>query len=428
MRVVGATEPLVRARMVTLPTVGVLVGADSSCEVRLEDPAVSRKHATIVPVAEGFEVSDLGSRNGTWLDGARITRVVAPAGATLGIGNSLVQLLPEEDSLDIPPSEATSFGDLFGSSEPMRRIFAILERASRSSAPVLLLGESGTGKELAARALHASSLRRGGPFVVFDCGAASTTLIESELFGHKKGAFTGAHRDHSGAFAAAHGGTLFLDEIGDLPLSVQPKLLRLLERSEVTPLGARAAERYDVRFVAATHRNLWSDVGAGHFRGDLYYRLAVVEIHLPPLRQRKDDIPPLVRALLRANGASDAEVGGPQLERLLRYAWPGNVRELRNVMARAVALGMPGAKFGDMPILLRTDGATREPIAQADMPYIEAKEALLARFDRDYCADLLNRSGPNLSEAARMAKIERKYLYRVLERAGIRPRDTQGDE
>ncbi|WP_394821511.1 sigma 54-interacting transcriptional regulator [Pendulispora albinea] len=428
VRLVGASDSPLTARSVLLPAAGIVLGADSACDVQLEDSAVSRKHATIVPATGGFEVADLGSRNGTWLDGSRIERAMVAAGATLRIGHTLVQLLPAEEAIDIPPSDATSFGELLGASEPMRRVFAVLERASGSHAPVLLLGESGTGKELAARAIHERSPRRGGPFVVFDCGAASGTLIESELFGHKKGAFTGAYRDHAGAFASAHGGTLFLDEIGDLPLSLQPKLLRLLERSEVTPLGARAPERYDVRFIAATHRDLWADIGSGLFRGDLYYRLAVVEAHLPPLRQRKTDIPILVRALLRANGAIDSEVEGPKLERLLRYAWPGNVRELRNVIARAVALALPGSEFEQMPIVLRTETpADAEPIARADVPYLEAKEALLERFDRDYCTDLLQRAGSNLSEAARVAKIERKYLYRVLARAGIRPRPSEED-
>jgi DNA-binding NtrC family response regulator len=417
------------AQEVPLPAAGVVIGADPACDVVLEDPAVSRRHVTIVPNEAGFEVNDLGSRNGTWLDGAKITRATVPPGSTLRIGTSVVQMLPAEEPVDIPPSGRTSFGAMLGSSEAMRRVFAVLERASLSDAPVLLLGESGTGKELAARAVHESSRRKDGPFVVFDCGAASESLVESTLFGHKKGSFTGAHADHPGAFALADGGTLFLDEIGDLPLSLQPKLLRMLERGEVTPLGARKAETYDVRFVAATHRDLPAEVARGTFRADLYYRLAVVEVHLPPLRQRRSDIPEIVRSMLRAHGASADGVEGPALDRLLAYAWPGNVRELRNVIARAAALSLPGARFSEMPVSVRADASPEpEPLARADVPYHEAKDALLARFDREYCTDLLARANGNVSQAARIAGLERKYLYKVLERAGLRAPSSGADD
>ncbi|MBS2014161.1 MAG: sigma 54-dependent Fis family transcriptional regulator [Deltaproteobacteria bacterium] len=415
---------------IPLPAAGVVLGADAACDVVLTDPAVSRKHVTIVPADAGFDVTDLGSRNGTWLDGAKLTRATVPPGSTLRIGTSLVQMLPAEEPVDIPPSVNASFGAMLGSSDAMRRVFAVLERASVSDAPVLLLGESGTGKELAARAVHDASKRREGPFVVFDCGAASESLVESTLFGHKRGAFTGAHADHPGAFALAHGGTLFLDEIGDLPLAMQPKLLRMLERGEVTPLGGRKSETYDVRFVAATHRDLPAEVARGAFRADLYYRLAVVEVILPPLRQRRSDIPEIVRAMLRSHGADDAHVGGPSLERLLAYAWPGNVRELRNVIARAAALATPGAKFTEMPVVVRADASAMdpEPLGRADVPYHDAKDALLARFDREYCTDLLRRANGNLSQAARLAGLERKYLYKVLERAGLRSSSDAGDD
>jgi DNA-binding NtrC family response regulator len=419
----GAAEEL------PLPSAGVVLGADAACDVVLGDPAVSRKHVSIVPCEAGFDVTDLGSRNGTWLDGAKLSRAVVQAGSTLRIGASLIQLLPAEEPVDIPPSTATSFGAMLGSSEPMRRVFAVLERASVSDAPVLLLGESGTGKELAARAVHDASRRNEGPFVVFDCGAASEALVESTLFGHKRGAFTGAHTDHAGAFALAHRGTLFLDEIGDLPLTMQPKLLRLLERGEVTPLGARKSETYDVRIVAATHRELSTEVARGSFRADLYYRLAVVEVMLPSLRQRRSDIPEIVRAMLRSHGASDADVSGPSLDRLTGYAWPGNVRELRNVIARATALSRPNARFAEMPVVVRAEARSTEPeaIGRADAPYHDAKDALLARFDREYCEDLLRRAGGNVSQAARLAGLERKYLYKVLERAGLRPSSGETD-
>ncbi|HTJ47400.1 MAG TPA: sigma 54-interacting transcriptional regulator, partial [Kofleriaceae bacterium] len=402
---------------------------DPGCDVVLADPAVSSRHCMIAPAAHGFNVTDLGSKNGTLLDGARIGKITAPAGAVLAIGRSLVEMLPADEVIDIPPSSAARFGNLVGTSVAMRQVFAILERAARSDSSILLLGESGTGKELAARAVHDASPRKDQPFVVFDCGAATDTLIESDLFGHVRGAFTGAQTDRTGAFAAAHGGTLFLDEIGDLPVALQPKLLRMLEAGEVVPLGGRKPERFDVRVVAATHRDVFGEVARGGFRGDLYYRLAVVEVHLPPLRQRHGDLPGLIELFLEKAGRSDlarqVERGGPTLDKLTRYHWPGNVRELRNVIARAVALAGPDDDFASLPILLRPTLSAPEapaPTALADRPFHEAKDDLIARFERDYLVDLLARSGGNLSEAARKAGLERKFLYKLLARAGLRPR------
>ncbi|HUH00484.1 MAG TPA: sigma 54-interacting transcriptional regulator [Kofleriaceae bacterium] len=414
-----------------LPPVGVVVGADPGADVVLRDPAVSGRHCTVAPGDEGFDVRDLGSRNGTLLDGVAITQARVPVGAVLRLGRSLVQLMPAEESVDIPPSQASSFGELVGTSVAMRRVYAMLERAARSNASILFLGESGTGKELAARAVHQMSPRAGGPMVVFDCGAASETLIQSDLFGHVRGAFTGAHADRVGAFAAADAGTLFLDEIGDLPVALQPKLLRMLEAGEVIPVGARAPEHHDVRVVAATHRDLFQMAGEGGFRGDLFYRLAVVEVHLPPLRQRREDIPDLVRLFLGRAGSTITEIGGPNLERLLGYHWPGNVRELRNVVTRAVALSLPNgsppnADFDALPIMLRpTTGAVDEPpAARADRPFQEAKAAVVTRFEHEYLSDLMRRADGNISQAARIAGLERKYLYRLLERAGLRVKQS----
>jgi two-component system, NtrC family, nitrogen regulation response regulator GlnG len=421
IRVMGE-EP---GREFSLPSVGVVVGADPSADLPLADSAVSRRHCSIVPTSHGFEVTDLGSLNGTFLDGLAIARATVPIGAVLRVGTTLLQLMPEEVAVEIEPSRATAFGGLFGASPAMRQAFAVLERVSTSSASVLFMGESGTGKELAARAVHQHSPRRSGPFVVFDCGASSETLIESDLFGHRKGAFTGAASDRAGVFALAHGGTLFLDEIGDLPLALQPKLLRLLEAGEVTPLGGQKSEHYDVRVVAATHRNVWDEVGRGAFRGDLYYRLAVVEVHLPPLRQRPADVPELVRRFLATHGAPVEAIEGPNLERLLAYSFPGNVRELRNVIARAVALSPPGTPFSRLPILLRAASSSdaQAPRGRADQPFHEAKSEVMDRFEREYLDDLLRRSDGNMAEAARRAGLERKYLYRLLERVGVeRPR------
>ncbi len=409
-----------------LPPIGVMVGADPACDVALTDPSVSSKHCTIAPTAAGFSVVDLGSKNGTSIDGVAVGKVTAPPGAVLRLGHTLIQLLPADEVMLIPPSTRERFGAMWGDSPAMRQVFAILERAAASDAPILCLGESGCGKELAARAVHDESPRQHGPFVVFDCGAATDNLIESDLFGHVKGAFTGAAGERVGAFAAAHGGTLFLDEIGDLPLALQPKLLRMLEAGEVIPLGSRKPERYDVRVVAATHRDVHGEVARGGFRGDLYYRLAVVEVHLPPLRQRREDLRRLVSIFLERAGAPHlvASIGGPAFERLRGYHWPGNVRELRNVITRAVALAGPAKTFAELPIMLRPTAAPAEAevTARADRPFHEAKDAVVDRFEREYLTDLLRVSAGNLSAAARQAGLERKFLYKLLERAGLRER------
>jgi two-component system, NtrC family, nitrogen regulation response regulator GlnG len=422
LRVIG-TEAI----EIAIPSIGVVVGADPACDVVLADTAVSRRHCSIAPTDAGFVVTDLGSRNGTFIDQVAITRATVPAGSIVRVGGSSLQLLPDELAIELEPSAASTFGTLYGESQAMRRVFAMLERASGSDASILFIGESGTGKELAARAVHDHSTRKHEPFVVFDCGATSETLVESDLFGHRKGAFTGASSDRVGAFAQAHGGTLFLDEIGDLPLALQPKLLRLLEAGEVTPLGATRSERYDVRVVAATHHDLWSEAETGGFRGDLYYRLAVVEVHLPPLRQRLGDLPELVRRLLAHLGAPETGIAGANVDRLASYHWPGNVRELRNVIARAVALSAPGTSFDRMPILLRASPRATEPQrprASADRPFHEAKDELVGTFEREYLEDLLRRASGNMTDAAQRAGLERKYLYRLLERVGVaRPRE-----
>jgi DNA-binding NtrC family response regulator len=413
-----------------LPPIGVVLGADRGCDVPLTDPSVSSRHCTVSPSAAGFVITDLGSKNGTSIDGVAVQKVTAPPGVILRLGHTLVQLLPADEVVDIPPSPRDHVGALWGDSPSMRQVFAILERAAQTDASVLFLGESGTGKELAARAVHDESPRRDGPFVVFDCGAATESLVESDLFGHVRGAFTGAAGDRQGAFAAAHGGTLFLDEIGDLPLALQPKLLRMLEAGEVIPVGSRKPERFDVRVVAATHRDVFGEVARGGFRGDLYYRLAVVEVHLPPLRQRKQDLARLIAIFLERTGAKHliGTVGGAALERLAGYHWPGNVRELRNVITRAVALGgLNTQSFSELPILLRpsAQAAADEVVtAKADRPFHDAKQAVVDRFEREYLTDLLKKSGNNLSAAARLAGLERKFLYKLLERAGLRQKSA----
>jgi DNA-binding NtrC family response regulator len=429
LRVVDGPD---RGTELELPPVGVVIGTERTCDVILTDAFVSRRHCSITPTKDGFAITDLGSKNGTIIDGVAVGKVVAPPGVAIRIGKTLLQLMPADEVVDIPPSASDRFGALYGGSHAMRGVFGLLERASKSSASILFLGESGTGKELMARGVHDASPRASGPFVVFDCGASTETLIESDLFGHVKGAFTGAASDREGAFAAAAGGTLFLDEIGDLPVALQPKLLRMLEAGEVVPLGGRKSSHHDVRIVAATHRDVFAEVARGGFRGDLYYRLAVVEVQVPPLRQRTGDLARLVAMFLERAGAPQlaSQVGGAALERLGRYHWPGNVRELRNVITRAVALAGPDDDFQSLPFVLRPTIAAPDAFAdiKADRPFHEAKDALVDRFERAYLEDLVQRAAGNLSQAARLAGLERKFLYKLLERTGLRQKAISSDE
>ena len=261
----------------------VTVGAHGTCELVLADPQVSRKHAEIAITTEGIRIKDLGSTNGTWFQGNRVVEIVVPPGSTIKFGATPVRIAAT-DAPSLPPSDRDHFGEMAGHSVAMRELFAVLEMAGPTDATVLIEGESGTGKELAARAIHDASARAAGPFVVVDCSAISETLIDSHLFGHVRGAFTGADRDRKGAFVEASGGTLFLDELGELPLAVQAKLLRVLEAQTVQPLGADRPVKVDARVVAATHRELHKMVAAKEFRFDLFYRLAVV--HVAQRRQR----------------------------------------------------------------------------------------------------------------------------------------------
>jgi len=300
----------------------------------------------------------------------------------------------------------------------MRQLFALLERIAPSEASVLVLGETGTGKELCAEALHAHSLRKARPLVVVDLAAVQPNLIESELFGHVRGAFTGAVSDRAGAFERADGSTLFLDEIGELSSELQPRLLRALERGQVKRVGANDYRTVNVRVVAATNRDLLSLASEGRFREDLYHRLAVLAVRLPPLRERRDDVPMLVQALLQQLGRPGA-IGPATLARLGAHDWPGNVRQLRNVIERAVSLS-PGA--GEVPpelLVLPEDRSAPTPSSSSGLPFKEAKERLIEAFEREYLEGLLSRCGGNVSRAAREAGIDRVYLHRLLKRYAL---------
>ncbi len=397
----------------------IVIGSEAGVDLELGDGAVSRFHCELVVDGGRIRVRDLGSRNGTTIDGVAIVDAILHPGAILGIGRDQIRFDAAPDHVRIPLSAHDRFGTMVGTSTPMRAAFAILERAAATDATVLLTGETGTGKEAAAESLHLASPRRDGPLIVVDCGSIPPNLLEAELFGHEKGAFTGAASERAGAFEAASGGTIFLDEIGELALDLQPKLLRALERREVKRLGSNHYRPIDVRVVAATHRDLRAEVNAKTFRADLYYRLAVVELRLPPLRERLDDLPLIAGHLLAsASPARRAELTAPGfLAHLAAHRWPGNVRELRNYLDRCLALGVELA----VPPASGPDAPDAPPSAvDASQPLRAAREEATRRFERAYLEDLLRRHGDNLAAAARAAAVDRAYLYRLLWKHGLK--------
>jgi DNA-binding NtrC family response regulator len=333
------------------------------------------------------------------------------------------------DQLLVPPSERERFGAMAGRSIAMRELFAVLELAAPSDATVLIEGESGTGKELAARAVHDHSARARGPFVVVDCSAIPEHLIDSHLFGHVRGAFTGAERDRKGAFVEATGGTLFLDELGELPLPAQARLLRALEAQTVQPVGADRPVSVDTRVVAATHRDLSRMVAAKEFRFDLFYRLAVVHVALPPVRERLEDLPALVAAFYKARNADPGPIDGENLERLRRHAWPGNVRELRNVLERAWALSGGTVPFRDLRLWVEVQAApAMNEVVDTALPFKEAKERWNDHFERRYLAAVFQAQGGNITRAAEHAGINRRHFRELLYKHGLLDRPASDDE
>jgi transcriptional regulator with GAF, ATPase, and Fis domain len=403
------------------------IGKSSDNDLVLPDDTVSRHHCEVVRTPRGLVVRDLGSTNHTRIGRSRVTEATLEPGATLTVGDVELILRADVRRAAVLPSDSIHFGDVVGPSLPMRSIFGVLERIAPSDATVLLEGETGTGKDLIARGIHAESPRRALPFVVVDCGAVSYSLIESELFGHERGAFTGAVSSRAGAFETAGRGTLFLDEVGELPLDVQPKLLRVLESGEFRRVGGNRPQKSEARIVAATKRNLRDEVERGKFREDLYFRLAVVPITVPPLRLRREDVPALVDHFLDLAKKRDPRVADVSLSPETRAAlaahdWPGNVRELRNVLDRALyvaaASGERDLRLIDLPVAV---GASRAvPAFDPAKSYREIRASFEADFEHGYVSWLLGRHEGNISAAAREAKMDRKYLYDLARKHGLR--------
>lgn len=417
-----------RKRTVVVDGDRVRIGSHASNDLVLNDPMVSRFHCELSRDSRGWRLRDSGSLNGTRVNGTRTRDAdVEPPACKLELGSSSIVVRElgtagESQLLPVP-----NFGGLYGSSVAMRRVYDLVKRVAKGNTDVLIEGESGTGKELVTREIVQRSARAGKPFVVVDCGAISPNLIESELFGHLRGAFTGADRNRVGAFEEADGGTLFLDEIGELPLEMQPKLLRAIAEREVRRIGENQRRKVDVRVIAATNRKLEREINQGRFREDLYFRLSVVTLRIPPLRERLEDIPMLVRYFLDSLNATDkADLFTPEvLEEMKRYDWPGNVRELRNYVERRVIFGAadPQAEGSESEL----DGAHSRPDEKAsavavdlNVPFKKAKDSLIEAFEKKYLTALLDWSEGNVSRAARKANLDRVYLHRLLHHYGMK--------
>jgi transcriptional regulator with GAF, ATPase, and Fis domain len=412
----------------------MVIGSAPNADICVPDPLVSRVHAEIDLRSDGAWVHDLGSRNGTTVGELRVGSARLANGTRLHVG--MTDLWVSYDTGEtqlVDVWKQTRFGRLLGASQTMRELFALLHRIAATDVSVMIEGETGTGKELVAQAIHEHSPRAAKPFVIVDCAALPEKLIDAELFGHAKGAFTGAAGARAGAFEDADGGTVFLDEVGELPLETQPKLLRALEARTIRRIGETHHRNIDVRVIAATHRDLLGMVGRGEFREDLYFRLSVVPVRLPSLRQRREDIPLLVKHFVGEPEASRIE---PRvLAALSERAWRGNVRELRNVVQRAIALGSMDAlaAAAEEPSSTSSMQVAAVPVSVPPPPALApASDDQLYELDyrsfrdqwsetgeREYVRRLLARHGNNVTAAARAAGVDRTYVHRLIKRLGL---------
>lgn len=417
----------------------VVFGSHPDADLCLDDRQISRQHCQIEVDEGGYRLRDLQSKNGTFINTVKVVDCYLEPGLTWTIGSHHLTFDLENKEVEIHLSGKEYFGGMLGRSKAMREVFGVLARVASTDATVLVEGESGTGKELAAIAIHEHSSRNGGPFIVFDCSAVPRDLVESELFGHVRGAFTGAVSGRKGAFERAHGGTLFIDELGELNIELQPKLLRALESGNIQPVGGTQIVPCDARIIAATNRNLKREIEAGHFREDLYYRVAVIEVGLPPLRKRIKDIPFLVEHFLKelspTGGKDMLQVSFATMEKLKRHRWPGNIRELKNFIERAAVLAdgdrvetkflKVGRPQHETPAELPT---VKDVFAGLnlgdDLPFKDAKGRLVEAFEKTYWSQLLERTGGNVSKAARIAGVHRKSVEYIMKKLDLRRDDV----
>ena len=413
--VLRVITPATRATTLKLTAGTCVIGSAPDCDLCIPDVTVSRRHAEVELTPEGVRIRDLGSRNGSFYLGHRFESMVLGLGVHVKLGSAEIAIDADIGGLEsdlVHPD--TVFRGIIGASVAMRKLFTVLARLDGSLVNVLVTGDSGVGKELVAHAIHQGSAVSDGPMVVVNCGAFPRELIASELFGHKRGAFSGAVEARKGAFDSADGGTLFLDEIGELPLDVQPMLLRALESGEIRPVGGDTNKHVKVRIVAATNRDLEEEVRAGRFRGDLYYRLAVVTLRVAPLRERPEDVRPLANAFAQASGLTT--LPAELVEQLVGRPWPGNVRELRNAVQSFAAIGrLPGTGNA---IEAKLDQAIAESIDVTRM-YADQKEDLGERFTKLYLQALMRHTNGHQTVAAQMAGLDRSYLGKLLARYGI---------
>ena len=425
----------------------VSIGAMEDNDLVIDDETVSRNHCKIIREGDQYIIQDGGSTNGTFVNRVRIREAFLHENCTLSCGKTDIKFQPVDEKLHIVPSDRERYGEIIGRDRTMREIYAILEKIAPTDTTVVIEGETGTGKEVVARTIHQQSRRRDGPFIVFDCGAVPENLIESELFGHEKGSFTGATATRQGVFELAHGGTVFLDELGELQLDLQPKLLRVLEQREVKRVGGAKPLKVDVRVVAATNRDLEEEVREGRFREDLFYRLSVVRLMLPPLRDRREDIELLARHFLAGGRFNRDALGGKRvtdfssdvLQRMQQYGWPGNVRELHNVVERAVSFAEADVvEVDDLPdhIAHPRDGSpisSEQTNPSIELPAVpvdqmgtfkDAKEQWVSTFEADYILALLRKNEGNISHAAREADIDRKYFRKLMKKYEISADDV----
>ena len=395
----------------------LLVGTSPACDLVLTDREVSRRHLSLELEDRRVRVSDLGSTNGTTVQGVAVVTALLAGGETIHVGSTAMRLDARSEAAPSLPL-ATGFGRVLGASTEMRRIYPVCAKLAATDVPVLIEGETGTGKEVLAESLHEQGPRAGGPFVVFDCTAVAPNLVESELFGHERGAFTGAVSTRIGVFEQAHGGTLLIDEIGDLDPALQPKLLRALERSEVRRVGGARAIPVDVRILTATRRDLDREVQAGRFRDDLFHRLVVARVELPPLRARKGDVTLLARHFASELGGDPRVLTPALLQRWEGDVWPGNVRELRNAVARRLALGdlagtlEAGGEPGADDAFEALDRIVAA-VVSGDVPFARARDRVLEEFTRRYTDRMLTLHDGNVVRAAAASGIGRRYFQRM---------------